>query len=125
MDKEPETYEELIRTKRCIELVKYYELDKEELDKIYYFLTENKEGKVICNMDDISLVVGNNTDGVIKIKSRRVLSSIQGLVMSNTMFRIIPTIEPATYYGYGTSNHWSSGGTSSNNNNNNNNNNNR
>lgn len=76
-------------------------------------------------MDDISLVVGNNTDGVIKIKSRRVLSSIQGLVMSNTMFRIIPTIEPATYYGYGTSNHWSSGGTSSNNNNNNNNNNNR
>ena len=40
MKQEPETYEELIRTKRCIDLTKYYELSKEELDEIYIFLTE-------------------------------------------------------------------------------------
>ena len=30
MNKEPETYEELIRKKRCIELARYYELTEEE-----------------------------------------------------------------------------------------------
>lgn len=43
MKQEPETYEELIRTKRCIDLTKYYELSKEELDEIYIFLTENPQ----------------------------------------------------------------------------------
>lgn len=47
MKQEPETYEELIRTKRCIDLTKYYELSKEELDEIYIFLTENPQGGVI------------------------------------------------------------------------------
>ena len=34
MNIEPETYEELIRMKRCIELTKYYELSDQELEKI-------------------------------------------------------------------------------------------
>ena len=38
MNKEPETYEELIRYKRCVDLTSYYELSKEELDKIYNYL---------------------------------------------------------------------------------------
>ena len=42
MNKEPETYEELIRQKRCIELTKYYSLSKEDLEGIYDFLTKNK-----------------------------------------------------------------------------------
>ena len=40
MNKEPETYEELIRQKRCIDLSKYYELTKEQLEEIYNFLRE-------------------------------------------------------------------------------------
>ena len=38
MNKEPETYEELLRKKRCIELTKYYQLDEESLNQIYNFL---------------------------------------------------------------------------------------
>ena len=36
MNKEPETYEELIRKKRCIDLTKYYQLTAEipEIEKI-------------------------------------------------------------------------------------------
>ena len=48
MNKEPETYEELIRMKRCIELTKYYELSEKELEQIYDFLENNKNGEVIC-----------------------------------------------------------------------------
>ena len=38
MNFEPQTYEELIRMKRCVELTKYYELTEGELEEIYRFL---------------------------------------------------------------------------------------
>ena len=38
MNKEPETYEELIRQKRCIDLTRHYNLTEEDLEKIYEFL---------------------------------------------------------------------------------------
>ena len=34
MKKEPETYEELIRQKRCVDLTKYYSLTEEQLEEI-------------------------------------------------------------------------------------------
>lgn len=34
----PETYEELIRKKRCVELTKHYNITKEDLETIYNFL---------------------------------------------------------------------------------------
>ena len=49
MNKEPETYEELIRKKRCIDLTKYYELSKSDLEKIYDFLESNQDGEVRWN----------------------------------------------------------------------------
>lgn len=36
MNFEPQTYEELIRMKRCVELTKYYEVTEEELWEIYH-----------------------------------------------------------------------------------------
>ena len=36
MNKEPETYEELIRQKRCIDLTKYYELSMDDLKYILF-----------------------------------------------------------------------------------------
>ena len=42
MDREPETYEELIRYKRCVDLTRYYDLSKEELNKIYNHLFKDK-----------------------------------------------------------------------------------
>ena len=35
MNKEPETYEELIRYKRCVDLTSHYNLSQKEFDKIY------------------------------------------------------------------------------------------
>ena len=60
MKKEPETYEELIRMKRCIELTKYYELSEKELEQIYDFLENNK--KLVDTIVPV-LVEGKNTNG--------------------------------------------------------------
>ena len=39
MNKEPDTYEELIRKKRCIDLAKYYSLTDDNLEKVRGFVT--------------------------------------------------------------------------------------
>lgn len=118
MNKEPETYEELIRKKRCIDLTKYYELSQQDLEKIYDFLEKNSNGEVRCGEQNISLIIGNNLSDATTIITKLVSSNIDGLVMSNTKFNIIPHYTPSSNDRYG-------GGSSSNNNNNNNNNNNR
>ena len=115
MNKEPETYEELIRMKRCVELTKYYNVTKEELEQIYNFLAANPNGQVDGKKMNLSLVVGNNVAGAVTIAARCISSAIDGVIMSNTMFRVIPHYTPSSGGGY-------SGGSSSNNNNNNNNN---
>lgn len=117
MNKEPETYEELIRMKRVIELTKYYELTKEELEQIYNFLASNPDGQVVGKIQNLSLIVGGNVATATVITARCFNNSVDGVVLSNKMFRIIPHYTPSS----GGSSGWS-GGSSSNNNNNNNNN---
>ena len=111
MKNEPETYEELIRKKRCIDLTKYYELSEEELEQIYNFLKDNKNGEVRC-AQNISLVSENNPTNATIIMSKCMTSSIDGIIMSNQKFTVIPHYTPSSSYS-------SSGGSSSNNNNNN------
>ena len=67
MKQEPETYEELIRTKRCIDLTKYYELSKEELDEIYIFLTENPQGGVIGGKSSLCLSIPDDNSQIKKV----------------------------------------------------------
>lgn len=43
MNREPETYDELILQKKCIELTKYYNLTMEQLEEIYEFLKKIKK----------------------------------------------------------------------------------
>ena len=117
MNKEPETDEELIRKKMCIDLTKYYELSQNDLEQIYDFLEKNPKGTVKC-AENISLINGNDTANAITIITKCINSTIDGIIMTNTLFNIIPHYTPTSYSGY-------SGGSSSNNNNNNNNNNNR
>ena len=117
MNKEPETYEELIRKKRCIDLTKYYELSQADLEQIYNFLESNPNGQVRAGKDNISLVIDNNLANATIITSKCISSAIDGIVLSNTLFNIIPHYTPSSSGGY-------SGGSSSNNNKNNNNNNN-
>ncbi len=118
MNKEPETYEELIRMKKCVDLTKYYELTQEELNLIYNFLTTNKNGVIKANKNSITLMIGNDASTAQVINSRCRTATIDGLVMSNLTFNVISHYTPSSGGGGR-----SSGGSSSNNNNNNNNNN--
>ena len=117
--KEPETYEELIRYKHCVDLAKYYELSEDNLKLVYDFLTLYKDGEVSGGTDTITLTLNNEVKEVIK--TNLIDNSIAGLSMNNIYFS---TILPYVSNSYsGTSGGF--GGGSSNNNNNNNNNNNR
>lgn len=53
----PETYEELVTMKRCVELTKYYELSEEEVGIIYDFLLNNQDANVKCGKVNISLII--------------------------------------------------------------------
>ena len=84
MNKEPETYEELIRKKRCIDLTKYYELSQNDLEQIYTFLENNPTGQIRCGKQNLSLVIGNDTANAIVIPSKCISTAIDGIVMSTT-----------------------------------------
>ena len=115
MNFEPQTYEELIRMKRCVELTKYYEVTEEELWEIYHFLEQEPEAFIKGGRQNLSLLIGQNT-----VKTQKVImanctdSSIDGILLSRTECKVFPHYTPSSGSG-------SSGGSSSNNNNNNNN----
>ncbi len=90
MNKEPETYEELIRKKHCIKLTEYYELTKAEVEQIYDFLTVNANGQVRCGYRNIFLVNNNDITNGIIIPSKRLNKNIDGILMSNVLFNIVP-----------------------------------
>ena len=117
MNFEPQTYEELIRMKRCVELTKYYEVTEEELWEIYHFLEQEPEAFIKGGRQNLSLIIGQNTSKTQKvIMANCTDSSIDGILLSRTECKVFPHYTPSSGSG-------SSGGSSSNNNNNNNNNN--
>ena len=120
MNKEPETYEELMRYKRCVDLTSYYDLSKEELDKIYNYLTTYPQAVIVGNWDSLTLKVENKPEIQPEVINAKCTDfSIDGVELDNDIFTVIPHYVPSSSSGY-------SGGSSSNNNNNNiNNNNNR
>lgn len=118
MNKEPETYEELIRKKRCIDLTNYYELSLSDLDQIYTFLEKNPNGIVRGGSQNLLLMLSENDTNFITIQSKCIDSKIDGIILSNNLFKVFNHYTSSSSSG-------SSGGSSSNNNNNNNNNNNR
>ncbi len=119
MDREPETYEELIRYKRCVDLTRYYNLSKEELNKIYNHLATYPKAVVIGNDSTLTLKVNYKPEIQPEIITAQCVdNSIDGIKLTNDAFTIIPHYTSYAGTGY-------SGGSSSNNNNNNNNNNNR
>ena len=122
MNKEPETYEELLRQKRCIDLTKYYNLTMDDLERIYTFLETYKNCKIYGNKDNLYLnnMQSSTNDFNNFINTPCIDPTVDGCEVSNTSFKVIPHFEPSS-----SSSSWSSGGSSSNNNNNNNNNNNR
>ena len=113
MNKEPETYEELMRKKRCVELTKYYNLTQSQLDSIYNFLATNPNGMITGSTTNLGLYVGLNVQQVIQANC--IDSSVDGVKVTEKFFTIIPHYTPST------SSYSSYSGSSSNNNNNNNN----
>ena len=111
MNEEVKSYEGLIRKKRCIELTKYYELGNKELDQIYEFLKTKKDGVITGGLEN--LILSNKGEENIIIACKKISYTIDGIVISNKVFKLIPHYTPSSG-GY-------SGGSSSNNNNNNNN----
>ena len=117
MNREPETYDELIRYKRCIDLTRLYELSQSEFDKIYNHLKTYPKAIIIGNENTLTLKVNYKTEFQPEIINAKCInSSIDGVKLSNQAFTIIPHYTASSDGGY-------SGGSSSNNNNNNNNNN--
>ena len=82
MNKEPETYEELIRYKRCVDLTSHYELSQEELDKIYTFLETYPDAHIAGNDDCLTLTVGGkSTENREVINAKCIDKSIDGLIL--------------------------------------------
>ena len=83
MNFEPQTYEELIRMKRCVELTKYYEVTEEELWEIYHFLEQEPEAFIKGGRQNLSLIIGQNTAKTQKvIMANCTDSSIDGILLS-------------------------------------------
>ena len=122
MNKEPETYEELIRYKRCVDLTKYYQLSEENLNKIYNYLASNENGTVIGNKNGLTLKLDYQNGTTPEIMPAICTdSTIDGIKLTNTYLSVIPHYNPVIRGSGGGGYH---GGSSSNNNHNNNNNNN-
>ena len=104
MNKEPETYEELIRYKRCVDLTLHYDLSREDLDQIYNFLATYQKAVVIGNKSSLTLKVSYNTNvQPIVIHAKCIDSTIDGIRMSNELFTLIPHYVPYTSSGGGSS----------------------
>ena len=83
MNFEPQTYEELIRMKRCVELTKYYEVTEEELWEIYHFLEQEPEAFIKGGRQNLSLIIGQNTAKTQKVIMANCTDrSIDGILLS-------------------------------------------
>ena len=124
MNKEPETYEEILRKKRCIDLTRHYNLTMENLEEIYDFLEKNPDGLIRGNSNGLYLSTPDTTNSQQIIYTTCKNPNIRGLLLNQKGLTIFPLIID-TYRSSGSrSSRGSSSGFSSNNNNNNNTNNN-
>lgn len=115
IDKQPKTYNEIIRLKKCYTLANYYSNITENMfNEIYDFLGESPDNSIVANQTILSFVDGNGK--VIKTFS---------IIPKDTSFDRINIDDrgvSVTPHYDSSSSSWS--GSSGNNNNNNNNNNN-
>ena len=117
MNKEAETYAELIRQRNCVQVTNHYNLTSQMVDMIYSFLEKNPSGKVVGTSDKISFINNGVTENTFNATC--ISSSIDGFNLTNNYFRVINKYVPSSSSSYSGG---SSSGFSSNNNNNNNNN---
>ena len=116
LNRNPETYNEIVHLKKMLDLAKYYNISTEVLDEISDFVLENKKNSVVCDLNKIVLKNAKGEEHKV-YKASKLSSSIDGLTLTSASLVVIPHYTPSSSGGG-----YSGGGSSNNNNNNNNNN---
>lgn len=91
--KKAETYEELIRTKRCVDLTEYYGLSESDLDKIYLFLETNPFGIIKGGLKNLALVTPDDPKNHEIIIAKCINPKVEGIFMTNDSLSIIPRVD--------------------------------
>ena len=86
MNKEPETYEELIRKKRCVYLTRYYDLSMEELEQINESIISKLED-IYENKDSLANI---RKLGKVGIKEIEEVLEYRGLTKNGIPIKIKP-----------------------------------
>ena len=115
LNRNPETYNEIVHLKKMLDLAKYYALSAEVMDEVSDFILANPKNSVVC--DSSNMVLKSNGAEYKTFAVAKTSSAIDGLTLTAKSLVIVPHYTPSSGGGY-------SGGSSSNNNNNNKNNNN-
>lgn len=118
IDKNPKTYNELIRLKKCYTLANYYSNISEDMfEEVYNFLGESPKNAIVANRKVLSLL--DEHSKVVKVFPLiPSSSSFDSIKINKKGISVIP------YYSSSSSSYSSSSSSNTNNNNNNNNNNN-
>ena len=107
LNRNPQTYHEIVSVKNVLELAKYYEVSEEFLDEAYDFISASKENTIVA---DINYIFFKKNNIITKqFTANLKTSSIDGLTITSTLLTVIPHYTPSSG-SY-------SGGSSSNNNN--------
>ena len=85
--KEPETYDELVRYKKCVDLTSYYNLTTDDLNKIYEFLGSNDKANVIAKGNRICLMIGSAVSAVITAAC--IKSTIAEINITKDLFQVV------------------------------------
>ena len=112
LNKNPETYNEIVHLKKMLVLAENYALSNEVINEVSDFILSNPKNTVVC--DSTNMILKSNGAEYKKFEVIKMSKDIDGLTLSAKSLVIIPHYTPSSGGGY-------SGGSSSNNNNNNNN----
>ena len=116
LNRNPETYNEIVHLKKMLDLAKYYQISAEVMDEISDFILASPKNTVVC--DKTRIVLKANGVEQKTFAAAKISSAIDGLTLSAASLVVIPHYTPSSGGGG-----YSGGGSSNNNNNNNNNNN--
>ena len=85
MNREQETYEDIIRYKKCVDLSSFYELTKKELEEIYNHLETHKDAIIEGNKVGLVLKIESDEEFTPKIINAKILkpNTIDGVKISN------------------------------------------
>jgi len=85
---QPQTYNELMRVKRCYELTKYFVLSEELLEKIYNFLAEDPKHEILTTMIIINFMDEDTI--VTSYSAEPKTQTFSSIKISEKVFNVVP-----------------------------------